>query len=166
MVPLVTLITPSHGDRWQTLNDWLGAHRDFWRPAPFTQPTPEWARHWPELARQVAGLSDDDCQRFEDDPPALARMLEPLLPSLAQMQKLIALPSLADDAQAQALTLAEVRARDMPGRKRLQSGAFGPPCGHCMGRLSTGAAVKGTWPARFLLSAITRSSVTNGIRRW
>jgi hypothetical protein len=142
LVPLVTLITPSHGDRWQTLNDWLGAHRDFWRPAPFTQPTPEWARHWPELARQVAGLSDDDCQRFEDDPPALARMLEPLLPSLAQMQKLIALPSLADDAQAQALTLAEVRARDMPGRKRLQSGAFaaavrplhGPVVDWCCGK--------------------------------
>jgi len=121
---LVSLVNPSHGDRWQYLNDWLREHSHFWRPAPFTQPTPEWTRHYPELARQVAGLSDDDCQRFEDDPLALARTLENLLPSLVDMQTLTALPSLTEDSDVQELTLPEVRARDMPGRKRLQSGAF------------------------------------------
>lgn len=118
------MVASSYGDRWQYLNNWLRKHSDFWRPAPFTRPIPEWTRHWPELAQQVAGFSDDDCQRFENDPPALASVLEPLLPSLAEMPDLTALPSLTQDSEAQALTLPEVRARDMPGRKRLQSGAF------------------------------------------
>lgn len=136
------MVASSHGDRWQYLNDWLRAHSDFWRPAPFTQPVPDWTRRWPELAGQVAGLSDDDCQRFEDDPLALARLLEPLLPSLAEMPTLTALSALTDDSEAQELTLPEVRARDMPGRKRHQSGAFaaavrplqGPVVDWCCGK--------------------------------
>ncbi|WP_225314308.1 methyltransferase [Marinobacter halotolerans] len=114
----------SYGAGWQQLNEWLHEHREFWRPAPFTSPAPDWTLRWPDMARQVSGFSDDDCQRFENDPVALASSLAPLLPSLSRLQKLTDLPMLTDELTAQACTLPEVRARDMPGRKRLQSGAF------------------------------------------
>lgn len=113
-----------YGSQWQQLNDWLLEHRDFWQPAPFTEPTPDWARRWPELEQQVAGLSDEDCERFENNPIALAHALQPIMPSLSYVWEMSALPELSDDARAQTCTLSEVRARDMPGRKRLQSGAF------------------------------------------
>lgn len=115
---------PSFGDRWQQLNEWLLVHRELWQPTPFTDPEPGWTARWPELAQQVASLSGDECRRFEDAPQALAQWLAPSLPSLADMQFMIELPVLSDDAGAQVCTLPEVRARDMPGRKRLQSGAF------------------------------------------
>lgn len=118
------MVFSSHGDRWQYLNDWLLEHSEFWRPAPFTDPAPAWTLQWPEIARQVSRFSDEDCGRFDDDPSELAAMLEPLLPSLAEIRDLTALPLLAADDRAQELTLPEVRARNMPGRKRLQSGAF------------------------------------------
>jgi hypothetical protein len=114
----------SFSSRWQHLNDWLFAHGELWRPTPFTEPAPGWTRRWPELARQVAGFSNAECERFENDPVALAHALEPLLPSLANVRGLTALPALSEEAVAKACTLVEVRARDMPGRKRLQSGAF------------------------------------------
>jgi len=118
------LALSSFGARWRHLNDWLLAHREFWNPAPFTDSAPTWTCRWPELEQEVNGLSDEDCQRFENDPPALAERLTSLLPSLAEIQPLTAVPWLAEASEAQACTLPEVRTRDMPGRKRLQSGAF------------------------------------------
>lgn len=118
------LALSSYRSRWQHLNDWLLAHREFWQPTPFTEIAPEWTRRWPELARQVAGYSDDECEGLENDPAALGHLLGYLLPSLADMESLTSLPEFTDKAGAQACTLAEVRAPDMPGRKRLQSGAF------------------------------------------
>jgi hypothetical protein len=114
----------SFGDWWQHLNDWLSAHRELWQPAPFTDPEPDWIGRWPELARQVATLSDDECKRFEDDPVALAQLLAPELQSLAEVQAITELPVFSEETLAQTCTLPEVRAPDMPGRKRLQSGAF------------------------------------------
>lgn len=113
-----------YGARWQCLNDWLNEHRELWQPAPFTEPTPGWAERWPELEQQVTALSDEDCERLENDPVVLAFELKHLLPSLAETQGLTDLPSLVDDSGTQACTLPESGARDMPGRKRLQSGAF------------------------------------------
>jgi methyltransferase family protein len=120
----MTLAFSAHGAWWQQLNDWLREHQDFWQPAPFTNPVPDWTLRWPDIARQVCGFSDVDCQRFENDPVALASSLAPQLPSLCELQSLIELPVLTDESMARACTLPEVRARDMPGRKRVQSGAF------------------------------------------
>ena len=118
------LALASYRSRWQHLNNWLLAHRMLWQPTPFTETAPEWTLRWPELARQVAGYRDDECERLENDPAALAHSWKQVLPSLADMESLTTLPEFADDAGARACTLPEVRARDMPGRKRLQSGAF------------------------------------------
>ncbi|HKK56457.1 methyltransferase [Marinobacter sp.] len=120
----MALALASFSARWQHLNDWLSAHRELWQPAPFTGSSPEWTRRWPQLDRQVAGLSDEQCELFENEPVALAHRLMSMLPALAELPGMTRLPELADDALAQSCTLAEVRARDMPGRKRRQSGAF------------------------------------------
>jgi len=104
------------------VNDWLLAHRTLWQPTPFTEPAPAWTRQWPELSDRLAGLSDEDCRVFESEPALLARELESLLPSLAKFPELTDVPVLAGDADP--CTLPGVRAHDMPGRKRLQSGAF------------------------------------------
>lgn len=114
----------SHGARWQHLNDWLLEHRELWQPTPFTDPAPGWTRCRPELTRQLAGFSDEDCEGFENDPVTMAGTLSHLLPALGDLHKLTVLPSLSASPAAHALALPEVRARDMPGRKRLQSGAF------------------------------------------
>lgn len=113
-----------NGAHWQRVNDWLRAHRELWQPTPFTQPVPGWARRWPALERTVAGFSDDQVEYFDQHPVALAQALAPLLSSLAELERLTAVPRLVDGVAAEACTLPEVRARDMPGRKRLQSGAF------------------------------------------
>ncbi|MFN2360473.1 MAG: methyltransferase [Marinobacter sp.] len=109
--------------RWQRLNDWLVQHRELWQPAPFTDPSPAWAHRWPALAERVASLSDEDCQQLVDDPGTLASLVSRELPSLQAFNELTRVPVLAAGPDPSS-TLPEVRATDMPGRKRLQSGAF------------------------------------------
>lgn len=118
--------------RWQRLNDWLVQHRELWQPAPFTDPGPAWTFKWPALEEQVASLSDSECQKLEDDPGTLAGMLGRELPSLQVFDELTSVVPLFSGT-AQPFTLPEIRATDMPGRKRLQSGAFAAaiqPLGH------------------------------------
>ncbi|MBW4934749.1 SAM-dependent methyltransferase [Marinobacter sp. F4206] len=111
--------------RWRELNDWLLQHRSLWQPAPFMEPAPEWTRQYPGLARMVAGLSDGQCEGLNDDTERLASLASEHLPSLKSYARLIALPVLSPSpAAVQSATLSEVKAVDMPGRKRLQSGAF------------------------------------------
>lgn len=111
--------------RWQELNDWLLRHRSLWQPAPFMEPSPEWTRQHRGLAHLIAGLSDRQCEDLEDDPALLAGLVSEQLPSMAAYARLVALPGLSPSPpEVQQSTLAEVQAVDMPGRKRLQSGAF------------------------------------------
>lgn len=98
----------------------MRAHRVFWQPAPFTTPAPAWLGEAVQLGRWVEGLSDSDCRQFEDDPERFAMLAAERLPSLRAREELIRLPAL----DGPHLALAEVDARDMPGRKRLQAGAF------------------------------------------
>lgn len=107
-------------------------HRELWQPAPFTDPSPAWTRLWPALAERVANLSDSDCQQLDDDSGKLAGLLGRELPSLQVFDELTLVPPLSSET-AQPFTLPEIRATDMPGRKRLQSGAFAAavqPLGH------------------------------------
>lgn len=108
---------------WHDLNDWLLEHRELWQPLPFTDPRPAWSRKWPALSERVAELSDDDCQQLDDAPGRLAGLVAAELPSLQAFDALTDVLSLALDS-VQSSTLPEARATDMPGRKRLQSGAF------------------------------------------
>lgn len=101
------------------------AHRALWQPAPFMTPEPEWARQYPALADWLTGRSDDDCQRLDDAPEALAQEVARWVPALGQYESLVQLPSLPPlEERAATATLPEIRATDMPGRKRLQAGAF------------------------------------------
>ncbi|NMT62538.1 methyltransferase [Marinobacter orientalis] len=109
--------------RWQQLNDWLVQHHELWQPSPFTDPDPAWSRKLPALAERLAKLSDADCQQMDDDPGALAVLVESELPSLQAYEALTQVPALSS-RQPEYCTLPESRATDMPGRKRLQSGAF------------------------------------------
>lgn len=107
-------------------------HRELWQPAPFTDPNPAWTQLWPALAERVANLSDSDCQQLDDDSGKLAGLLGRELPSLQVFDELTSVLPLSSET-AQPFTLPEVRATDMPGRKRLQSGAFAAavqPLGH------------------------------------
>lgn len=97
-------------------------HRELWQPAPFTDPNPAWTQKWPALAERVANLSDADCQRLDDDPGALAVLMAGEMPSLQAFDALTHVPRLTE--QPEPFILPEIRATDMPGRKRLQSGAF------------------------------------------
>lgn len=89
------------------------------------EPRPGWTERYPELAGVVASFSDHDCDGFEDNPGRLAQCLSGWLPSLAERHALVSLPTMTEGATAVAAsTLPETRATDMPGRKRLQAGAF------------------------------------------
>lgn len=115
----------SSREHWQRLNDWLITYQEFWRPVPFMEPEPAWCHSYPELAREIAGLGDNQCDQLADDPATLADLASSYLPSLGQYSRLVDVPVLSSSgAQASQMTLAETRAKDMPGRKRLQSGAF------------------------------------------
>ena len=111
--------------RWTQLNDCLVLCREFWQPMPFVTPAPAWARRFPELAGMLAGLSDDDCEYLAENPIELAARVSRWLPCLESYPEMVRLPDLLPSAEkASEATLPEVRATDMPGRKRLQSGAF------------------------------------------
>lgn len=115
----------SYFARWQRLNDWLVQHQTIWKPAPFIEPLPAWALRYPELACAVAALTDAECDELDDNPEALARLASHYVPQLALRGQLVNLPELSPEpAGIMAATLPEVRAKDMPGRKREQAGAF------------------------------------------
>lgn len=122
---LAKALKDSAYQRWQELNDWLVQHREFWQPAPFMTPEPAWARRHPKLAAMVKDLSDSDCEHLNEAPEELARQASRLVPSLTGYAELVRVPQLSPSREKVAeATLPEVRATDMPGRKRLQSGAF------------------------------------------
>jgi len=73
----------------------------------------------------LAELTDAECQHLDNAPVELAARASRWLPSLAAYADMVQLPELLASAEeASKVTLPEVRATDMPGRKRLQSGAF------------------------------------------
>ncbi|EON92976.1 hypothetical protein MARLIPOL_05954 [Marinobacter lipolyticus SM19] len=125
--PAASLHDPAESvyNRWQQLNQWLSAHQALWRPAPFTNPQPDWTVQYRDLAGDIEGLSDSACEYFDDHPDQLAERLSGFLPSLGERQSLVTLPAMTDQQETVAAsTLPETRATDMPGRKRLQAGAF------------------------------------------
>ncbi|HTN32990.1 MAG TPA: methyltransferase [Marinobacter sp.] len=115
----------SSSQHWQQINEWLTKHQEFWRPVPFREPNPEWCLHYPELAREVARLSNDQCRQLADNSEDLAVLAGKHLPSLRQYSHLVDMPDLtSSEAGIRQATLPETKAKDMPGRKRLQAGAF------------------------------------------
>lgn len=110
--------------RWQSVNDWLVAQADFWRPAPFMEPNPAWSLAYPELADWLENLSEQDCETYQQQLPQLVDGLSRWLPALNRYRELVALPGLAGADAGRDAALPEVVAVDMPGRKRLQAGAF------------------------------------------
>lgn len=73
----------------------------------------------------LAELTDADCQHLDDNPVEMAVRASRWLPSLEAYANMVQLPELLPSAEkASEATLPEIRATDMPGRKRLQSGAF------------------------------------------
>jgi len=73
----------------------------------------------------LAELTDAQCQYLDDAPVELAARVSRWVPSLERYADMVQLPEfLASAEEASDTTLPEVRATDMPGRKRLQSGAF------------------------------------------
>ena len=88
-------------------------------------PEPAWTLRYPELAAMLVELTDAECQHLDDAPVELATQASRWLPSLEAYADMVQLPELLPSAErASAATLPEIRATDMPGRKRLQSGAF------------------------------------------
>lgn len=106
--------------RWQHLDAWLHRHRDCWQPQPFQQSTPAWTQQQPQLNAWLLQRSDADWQYYEHQPEALLEPLRQWLPALSDWPALTQLPDLSQgDA-----SLPESQAPGMPGRKRLQAGAF------------------------------------------
>lgn len=114
------MMTQDWWSRWQALDHWLAQYRPLWATVPFSTPEPDWLRAQPAAARWLEALDEVDCEQYSEDLPALAKDLSPFWPELAERASLLAVPV----AEAPATPLAESRARDMPGRKRLQAGAF------------------------------------------
>ncbi|MEQ5835574.1 methyltransferase [Marinobacter sp. NFXS9] len=107
-------------ERWSALDRWLTDHADLWQPAPFSSPAPDWCRHYPDMAAFLEELTDPDVDAYEADPERLVARLSTWLRAITGRQALLELPDLSGES----LALPETRAVDMPGRKRLQAGAF------------------------------------------
>ncbi len=115
---------PVFSHRWCRVNDWLVRHQPLWRPVPFSEPVPAWLRDYPALADWLEAMTDQECDHWTDRPEAFAREAARFISDLAEYGELVAVPKLTTPEKAQAAALPEVRAVDMPGRKRLQAGAF------------------------------------------
>lgn len=110
---------------WQQLNDWLSGWESLWRPSPFAEPLPGWTRRFPGLSHWVGILCDEDLDDYDRHPDKLAERLADSLPELERYASLVSLPTMiAPDDSLARCTLPETIATDMPGRKRLQAGAF------------------------------------------
>lgn len=116
----MTHTTPDWADRWKQLDAWLHQHRSLWQSQPFSTPSPDWAANHPQLAAWLEQLDDTTCQQYEEQPDELIQPLMQWLPSLVKREALLALPAL----DGEDCSLPENRAKAMPGRKRLQAGAF------------------------------------------
>lgn len=128
---------------WQQLNHWLSRFEPLWRPSPFAEPEPGWVARYPDLMHWVEALTDEGLGDYEQNPLQLSEALAPFLPDLTQYAELVRVPALvASQELADRYTLPETLATDMPGRKRLQSGAFaaglapfrGPVLDWCSGK--------------------------------
>lgn len=133
---------PAFWNRWRSVNAWLVQHQSMWRPVPFSEPMPAWCRDYPELAGWLETLTDQQCDAWQDNLPAFATEVARFVPDLAGYGELVAVPRLAPAENAPNAALAEVNAATMPGRKRLQAGAFaasvrplsGPVLDWCCGK--------------------------------
>ena len=133
---------PSFWHRWRSVNDWLTRHEAFWRPVPFSEPVPAWCGDYPELAGWLEALTDQECDDWNRHLEAFANEVSRFVPDLASYGELVALPRLSTPEAGRNAALAEVAAVDMPGRKRLQAGAFaasvhalsGPVMDWCCGK--------------------------------
>ncbi|MBY6033718.1 SAM-dependent methyltransferase [Marinobacter daepoensis] len=110
--------------RWRSLNDWLRDLEQFWRPIPFMEPVPGWCHRYPELAGWFQSLPDSECDHWENHLPELAERVAEVVPGLAHYSAFLALPRFASAPEGHQAALTEASAVDMPGRKRLQAGAF------------------------------------------
>ncbi|MBE0486723.1 methyltransferase [Marinobacter sp.] len=129
--------------RWRAVNDWLVQHQPLWRPVPFSEPAPAWLRDCPELAGWLEAITDEECDCWTNNPEAFACEAARFIPDLAAYGELVAVPELATSERAQAAALPEVRAVDMPGRKRLQAGAFAASLSPLEGKLVDWCCGKG-----------------------
>jgi len=106
------------------------------------EPQPEWCRLHPELASWLEGLSDAECAKREDQLVEFAQEAARFVPGLAGYGDQVGVPGLIEPELARKAALPEVKAVDMPGRKRLQAGAFaatvapltGPVLDWCCGK--------------------------------
>lgn len=111
--------------RWCGLGRWLQRHESFWRPAPFTEPAPGWAREIPALAAWLEALSDAECEMYEARPERLAQRLQEWIPGLAGYSGYLHLPRLeAVEAGSAGGCPARAPALEVPDRKRHQAVAF------------------------------------------
>lgn len=118
-----SLVEPEPGiwfRHWLQLDRFLADHAAFWRPVPFTDPEPAWRGLASELAAWTDALTNADCERFAADLEGLADQVAGFLPGITRHRDLVSLPDLSGPINA----LPEARAPGMPGRKRLQAGAF------------------------------------------
>lgn len=115
------MITPAgHFAHWHKLDRWLAQCTDLWQWVPFANPQPAWWQQRPALARYINKLTPAECDHFESANDDWVACLERVLPGVTAG----VLPAKLENLTATAEALAEVRAADMPGRKRLQAGAF------------------------------------------
>ncbi|MCK0105809.1 methyltransferase [Marinobacter sp. S0848L] len=117
-------IYASFFQRWQAVNDWLLRHEALWRPVPFKEPKPGWSQRYPDLATWLEQLSDAECDEWDEQLSAFAQEVARFVPAMSVYGELVALPTLSGHDRGSQAALKEVQAVDMPGRKRLQAGAF------------------------------------------
>lgn len=88
------------------------------------EPVPGWCHRYPELAGWFQSLPDSECDHWENHLPELAERVAEVVPGLAHYSAFLALPRFASAPEGHKAALTEASAVDMPGRKRLQAGAF------------------------------------------
>ncbi|MBJ6136559.1 methyltransferase [Marinobacter litoralis] len=117
-------ISTSYFRQWRALNDWLVRHETLWRPVPFMEPRPGWTQQYPDLADWLEQLSESECDQWDEHLSAFAQEVARLVPALSAYDTLVSVPKLPGHNRGSQAALREVQAVDMPGRKRLQAGAF------------------------------------------
>lgn len=117
--------TPDSQQRFLSLQAFLAAHEDLWRPAPFHVPRPAWCATHPGLAAALLALDGDEVARLAGDPAALIDGLASWLPALRALSELTALPVAETPAGLDTGSMDW----QVPGRKLAQIAAFAATVG-------------------------------------
>lgn len=157
-----------HAERKARLEALLLGFQHLWRPQPFKIETPGWCAEYPALTAELLALDDSAVEHLGRDNAALIALLARHVPELAELARLIELPTQPFSREGEAIQGPSPSTgaapekggapprlfTDIPGRKQAQIETYAAALGEphapllewCAGKGHLGRLLAARWP--------------------